>query len=304
MATLFPVLDAHIHLFDPARPGGIPWPAPTDAILYQPALPARFAALAASHGVCAAIAIEASPRLEDNDWLLRVAEENPMIVGIVGNLDLRAPDFLRQLNRLAAYPLLLGLRTGNLWQRDLASDIAKPGVFAHLKAVAALGLALDTANPDIELLEAVDAIADRIPELRIVIDHLPAAVELESASARDLWRRRLASLGQNPNVYAKLSEVPRRIHHHVPRDPGFYRPTLDILCSVFDEDHVLFGSDWPNSDQWLPYSETFAIVREYFATKGAEAREKFFWQNSRRVYRWRMPEQMSTPAPLPTVAPS
>src|SRR5471032_1139521 len=35
-----PIIDTHIHLFDPTRPQGVPWPEPTNKILYQPALPA------------------------------------------------------------------------------------------------------------------------------------------------------------------------------------------------------------------------------------------------------------------------
>ena len=30
-----PVIDTHIHLFDPGRPGGVPWPSKTDTALYQ-----------------------------------------------------------------------------------------------------------------------------------------------------------------------------------------------------------------------------------------------------------------------------
>jgi hypothetical protein len=28
-----PIIDAHIHLFDPLRPGGVPWPEKTDAAI-------------------------------------------------------------------------------------------------------------------------------------------------------------------------------------------------------------------------------------------------------------------------------
>jgi predicted TIM-barrel fold metal-dependent hydrolase len=58
LATSIPVIDAHIHLFDPTRPGGVPWPPKTDAVLYHPALPARYAPLAQPHGVVGAIAVE------------------------------------------------------------------------------------------------------------------------------------------------------------------------------------------------------------------------------------------------------
>ena len=34
------------------------------------------------------------------------------------------------------------------------------------------------------------------------------------------------------------------------------------------------------------YADDFKIVREYFATKGRGASEKYFWKNSREIYRW------------------
>ena len=46
MGNGIPIIDAHIHLFDPSRPGGIPWPEKDDKALYRPALPDRYEALA------------------------------------------------------------------------------------------------------------------------------------------------------------------------------------------------------------------------------------------------------------------
>ena len=68
-----PIIDAHIHLFDPTRPGGVPWPEKDDAVLYKPSTPERYVAISAKFGVVGAIAIEASPLASDNQWLLNVA---------------------------------------------------------------------------------------------------------------------------------------------------------------------------------------------------------------------------------------
>src|ERR1700756_3651127 len=77
--TPVPVIDAHIHLFDPTRPGGVPWPDKSNAVLYQPALPSRYAKLAEPHGVVGAIAVECSPWMVDNFWLLDVVEKSPLM---------------------------------------------------------------------------------------------------------------------------------------------------------------------------------------------------------------------------------
>ena len=96
-AASIPIIDTHIHLFDTRRPDGVPWPDKKDTILYKPALPERFSKIAAPLGVAGAIVIEASPRLEDNQWVLNVAAKNTVIVGTVGNLEPGKPDFARHM---------------------------------------------------------------------------------------------------------------------------------------------------------------------------------------------------------------
>ena len=45
---------------------------------YKPALPSRYKSVAESFGVVGAIAVECSPLVEDNDWLLRTAALDPL----------------------------------------------------------------------------------------------------------------------------------------------------------------------------------------------------------------------------------
>jgi len=281
-----PVIDAHIHLFDPTRPSGVPWPEKTDPI-YRPSLPDRYAGIARPFGVVGAIAIEASPLKSDNDWVLQQAANHPIIVGFVGDLIPGDPSFAKDWDRLRSNPLFLGIRYGNLWQRDLRLDIGKQGFVDDLRRMAASGGVLDTANPDANLIRAVLNVADRVPELRIVIDHLPNAVMPEDQAGRAEFQANLKTLSQNPRVFIKLSEIPVKVGNRVPTEVSFYRERLDALWNIFGEDHILFGSDWPNSDHIASYGETFRIVRAYVAIKGRQAEEKFFWKNSVPAYRWR-----------------
>lgn len=279
-----PILDTHIHLFDPRRPQGVPWPPKSDAILHQPALPERYRAIAAPLGVVGAIEVECSPWVEDNQWVLDVAAANPFIVGMVGNLEPGAPEFRRQLDRFHKNPLFLGIRYGNLWGRNLGAEMGKPEFLAGLKALAAAGLEMDSANPNPALLGDLLRLTDRVEGLRIVIDHLPQATP--PAEARRAYEATLRELAQRPLVWIKISEVLRRVDGRVPLDVAFYRDRLDELCGLFGEDRLLYGSDWPNSDQWAPYEQVLRLVREYFTAKGPAAAEKYFWKNSTAAYRW------------------
>jgi predicted TIM-barrel fold metal-dependent hydrolase len=295
LSPSMPIVDAHVHLFDPSRPGGVPWPERNDPVIYKPALPPRYAKIAEPLGVVGAIAIEASPLVSDNDWVLGVIEKNPIMVGMVGDLIPAAPSYLSELDRLHRNPLFLGIRYGNLWNRDLGTAMDKPGFIPGLKRLAELGLELDTANPNPDLIHAIAKVSDRIPDLRIVIDHLPSSPIPSAAPARKEYWSRLRLLSQNPNVFVKLSEIPVRVHDAVPKDAAFYKPRLDAIWDVFGEDHILYGSDWPNSDHLATYAQTFKIVRDYVGPKGRAVCQRFFWKNSIAAYKWhrRLPDQPS-----------
>jgi L-fuconolactonase len=215
-----------------------------------------------------------------------VAAKYPIIVGMVGDLIPGTPGYAKELERLHANPLFLGIRYGNLWDRDLAVDGRKPEFLAGLKMLADRGLVLDSANPDLSLIRAIAGVADHLPQLRIVIDHLPTAKVPTVPAERDEYWSLLRHLAQDKNVFVKLSEVAAaRVEQN--GGPTFNKDTLDGLWDIFGEDHVLYASDWPNSDHHAPYAETFTIVRDYVQAKGRKASEKFFWKNSVAAYRWR-----------------
>jgi L-fuconolactonase len=281
-----PIIDTHIHLFDTTRPEGVPWPPKDDAVLYKPALPARFEAIAKPLGVVGAIEVEASPWLEDNEWVLNLAKKNPILVGTVGDLEPGTKDFPGQLERFHKNPLFRGIRYGNLWNRNLSERVREPAFVKDFRLLARAGLALDSANPDVTLIEAIVRVTDAVPDLRVVVDHLPGLQLPENRAAREAYDRNLQVLGERPQVYVKISQVLQRWAGPPSLDLNQHRQTLDHLWSVFGEDRLLFGSDWPNSDPHATYAEVLSVVRQYFGEKGRAAEEKYFWKNSLAAYRW------------------
>jgi len=279
-----PKLDAHIHLFDPTRTAGIPWPTPADKLLYRPALPGRYEPIARQFQIHGAIAIEASPWPSDNDWLLDLIANHPFIVGMVGNLDLASKDFSTQLSRLAQNPLFLGIRYGNLWGRDLKADLSKDGFIAALKALAITGRVFESANPDLRLLEALNQISDKVPDLRIVADHLPNAHY--SPAEEKLYWQQITDLSTKKNVFAKISEIPVLQNGTLVSDPAFYRNRVEGLWQSFGDDRVLFGSDWPNSDTTASFFDTLKIVESITQTKSRQTQQKYYASNSLKAYRW------------------
>ena len=280
-----PILDAHIHLFDPTRPGGVPWPEPSNTVLYRPALPTRYAALAKPEGVLGAIAIECSPLPSDNDWLLATAARSDLIVGVIGNLDPTLPTFPADLDRLVANRLFRGIRYGNLWGRNLAQHVDNAAFIANLKLLSKHGLVMDTASQTLPPVDALLRLTTQLPDLRLILDHLPQFPAPHSIdNFGDPYLNDLKRLSQNPNVFVKLSEIPRRIDGTVPFTLAPYKSWLDTIWDLFGEDRILFGSDWPNSDQLTPIHDVFTLARSYLATRTTVATRKVFWSNATRIY--------------------
>ena len=281
-----PIIDCHIHLFDTLRPQGVPWPEKTDTVLYKPASMDRYRKLIAGLGIVGAIEVEASPWFDDNQWVLDIAAKDKMIVGHIGDLEPDKPAFREQLDHFHKNPLFRGIRYGNIWDRDLSTAIEKPEFIAGLKALAQADLVMDSANPDPKLIAALLRLSDKVPSLRIVLDHLPRLVKPADPAALKTYESNLHELGRRKQVFAKVSGVAKRVNGKVPEDVAPYKETIDEMWDVFGEDRLLYGSDWPNSDQWAEYPVELKIVRAYFAAKGQAASEKYFWKNSLAAYKW------------------
>ena len=280
----FPVIDTHIHLFDPDRPGGIPWPPPDDAIRSKPTYPERFRSVAAGEGVTGAVVVECSPLIEDNQWVLDIAAKDRSVVGLVGFLDAGKAGFGRDLERFAREPLFRGIRYGNLWGRSIVDQLGNPQFITDMRDLADRDLSLDTANPDLDLLDAMLRLSDRVPGLRMIVDHLPK-IQV-AASDRERYRNTLREFSARPQTYVKISAVLENKGGAVSYALADYRPKIDRIAAAFGEDRVLYGSDWPNSDPLGTYSQVLGIVREYYSEKGRETQEKYFRINSKAAYKW------------------
>lgn len=279
-----PIIDTHIHLFDPNRPQGTPAVIPGSSTAKTGSFPGPYKSLTSSLGVVGAIHIEASNWVEDNLWALEVCAGSDIMVGVVGNLNPEVPEFAEYLERYHRNPLFRGIRYGNIWGYDLAGQSRNRAVIDRLKLLAQADLAMDSASPNVELLQALVRVNDAVPDLRIVIDHLPGFEPASEEMAA--YEGVLGELRQRPTVFVKLSQIIHAVDGKVSTRLIDHKQRLDHLVETFGDDRVIFGSDYPNSDTSTTIDNVFRIAREYFAFRSADAAEKYFWRNSQCAYKW------------------
>jgi predicted TIM-barrel fold metal-dependent hydrolase len=276
-------IDAHTHFFDPTRPEGVPWPGKQDKLLYRRVLPDELKELTQKHGVGGTIAVEASPWLEDNQWLLDLAARSPFIVGVVGHLTPGEEAFAKHLKRFAKNDLFRGIRINHA---EVRKGVETEPFLKDLRLLGEHDRELDV-NGDPDMPADVARLARALPELRIVINHA-ANVPVDGKAPPEKWLKGMRAAAAGKRVYCKVSalvEATRRTQRDAPADVDFYRPLLDALWEIFGADRLIYASNWPVSERAAPYATVHKIVQTYFQAKGKPALEKFLRGNAVAAYK-------------------
>lgn len=279
----FPIIDCHTHFYDPSRPEGVPWPDKNDKTLYRTVLPENFKQLAKPLGIAGTVVVEASAWVEDNQWLLDLAERDPYLLGIVGRLDIASDKFSEHLARFARNPRYRGIR---ILTNELIHALAEGKLIEHCNLLVEKDLELDVnGGPDTP--RNVANLAGQVPKLRMVINHV-GNLPIDGRQPPRSWLEGMESAAKHPNVFCKVSALVEQTGANpAPKQLGYYEPVLEALWRLFGEDRLIFGSNWPVSDLGAPLETVVSIVREYFTAKGERAARKFFAENARNAYRWR-----------------
>ncbi len=272
-------IDAHQHFWNPAR-GDYGWLKP-DNMLYRTFGPDDLAPQRAAAGVDGTIVVQAAPTAAESDYLLDITRRTPWVLGIVGWIDLAAPDAAAQVKARAANPLFLGLRP---MLQDIAERawILRPELAPALAAVAEEGLVFDTLVLS-DQIGVADELAGRYPALSMVLDH-GAKPKMGDAAAMAAWRAGIAKLARHPNLTCKLSGLVTEL----PQGGGaaMVKEAANVLFSEFGPQRLIWGSDWPvltsshfNGNYHAWHEEALALVAAHGAT------EAVMGGNAARIYR-------------------
>jgi predicted TIM-barrel fold metal-dependent hydrolase len=156
-----------------------------------------------------------------------------------------------------------------------------------------MGLSLDMANVDVDLLQTTVAVSDKVPELRMILDHSPSFTP--RPQDRAAYDAALKEIAKRPNVFTKLSwnVITREMTDHVVGGrpvPGLdgYKDRLDTLTGTFGEDRVMFCTNYPQTVGPIVtrVDQIARLTKAYYADKPRAVAEKFFWRNALKTYGW------------------
>lgn len=271
-------IDAHQHFwrYSPQTHG---WIDDRMAVLRRDFLPEELARELAQSHFDGAIAVQAAQNLAETEFLLRLADASPFIVGVVGWVDLRAPDLTDTLARLREHPRFKGVR--HIVQSEPEGFLADASFRAGVAQLGRFDLTYDVLVYAHQLPEAAEFAAS-LPNVRLVVDHL-AKPPIRSGQLEP-WRAQLRRLAELPNVCCKLSglvtEAAWSSWH-----PSQLTPFIDAAVELFGTTRLLVGSDWPVCTLAGSHAEVISVFRDYFAPFSASEQAAIFGDNAAREYR-------------------
>ena len=279
-----PIVDAHVHLWDPERLR-IPW-LDGNATLNRPFGLAEYAAHTADLPVEAFVyvQVDVAPAyaLTEVRLVAEQAAADPRLQAIVAYAPLedgrRVRDYLDDLVRLS--PLVRGVRRITQGEADPAFCL-RPSFVEGVRQLADHNLSCDLCLFHQQLGPTVELVR-RCPEIRFMLDHI--AKPGIRASELEPWGAQLAELATLPNVVCKLSGVVTEAEH-ASWTTAELAPYILHALTLFGEDRVVFGSDWPGVLLASEYRRGVETLDELTRQLTPEARRKLWAENARRFYR-------------------
>lgn len=275
------IVDAHHHLWDPDV-GDYPWMTGDYAALRRRYDIGDLQPHLLGNDVSATIVVQVRADLAETVELLESCTRTPVIVGVVGWIDLTSPDVGAQIDGLRSGvggQHLVGLRHGVADEAD-PDWLLRDDVDAGLRVVADRGLTFDLEITSRELA-AANAVVRRRPELRFVVDH-GAKPPIAQGWSQD-WADGISALAESPNVWCKLSGLVTEAAWTT-WTPDDLQPYVDHLIGAFGPARLMFGSDWPVCELAASYDRVLAAAQHGLAGLTPEQRRDIFVHNALHVY--------------------
>ncbi|MCW2557739.1 MAG: hypothetical protein JWP55_1703 [Mycobacterium sp.] len=275
------IVDAHHHLWDPDV-GDYPWMTGDYAALRRRYDVGDLQPHLLDNDVSATIVVQVRADLAETAQLLELCTRTPVIVGVVGWVDLIRPDVGAQIDGLrsgAGGRHLVGLRHGAADEAD-PSWLLGEDVDTGMGALAGRGLTFDLEITARELA-AANTLVRRHPELRFVVDH-GAKPPIAEGWSRD-WADGISALAQSPNVWCKLSGLVTEASWTT-WTPADLQPYVDHLVTAFGPARLMFGSDWPVCELAATYDRVLAVAQDGLAALTPDERRDIFSCNVLRAY--------------------
>jgi L-fuconolactonase len=279
----FPIIDAHVHLWDPDH-FRISWLDDDELLNRRFTLPEYYQhteGIAIEAMVYVEVDINPAYALLEASWVADRAEEDPRLQAIVASAPLedgeRVRAYLDDLVKID--PRVKGVRRIVQSEPDAAFSL-RPDFIRGTQLLADYGLSCDICI-NYRQLESTIQLVKQCPDTSFILDHI-AKPDIKS-SMSEPWRQQMCELASYSNVFCKVSGMVTEAD--LQWQAEHLAPYIEHVLTVFGEDRVVFGGDWPVVLHASTYKRWVETLDQLTAHLSNEAKHKLWAENARRFYR-------------------
>lgn len=276
------IIDSHLHVWDRSRAEyawlGPDLPEVDRDIFLEEVKPSLERA-----GVTGVVLVQSADESGDTDNMLEVAAD-PIVLGVVGWVPLENPHEVEQrLPVLMQNPTIVGVRN-LIHDRSDPNWVLRPDFDAGLGLLEDSGLPFDFVTSSPDAVSRLLHIADRHPQLKIVLDHLGKPPLSGTSTGLAAWAALMREAAARPNIYAKASGL------YASEGPAggwtvqCVSEATAVALQTFGPRRVMYGGDWPMSTMAGGYDRVFDALKHSVGALREEDQERFFWRNAAEFY--------------------
>ncbi|QGJ69701.1 L-fuconolactone hydrolase [Planctomycetales bacterium 10988] len=273
------LIDSHHHFwqYDPEE---YPWINDQMSVLKQNFEPDTLQSLIEKAGVDQVVSVQARQTIEETDWLLKLAEENAFIPGVVGWLPLTSDEIQSLVERYSHSPKLKAVR--HVVQDEDAETFLEQKKFNQgIEWLTEFRIVYDLLIFGHQL-PATITFVDKHPEQFFVLDHI-AKPSIDSREFDKAWEFNFRELAKRENVVCKFSGVVTEV-----RDPDWdlttIQPYWEVALEAFGPSRLMVGTDWPVCLLKTDYVTWIQTVTMLASGLSVDEREQFFYKTAQEAY--------------------
>ncbi len=225
------------------------------------------------------IAVQADQTDAETQILIREANQNSFIKGVVGWVDLNSTEIEAALASYTDTKMLKGFR--HILQAEPKGFMLAPSFKKGIDALTKYNYTYDLLIYASQLKEAKEFISNHSTQ-PIVIDHL-AKPNIKEGEWEN-WKKDINEIAQYPNVYCKISGMATEANWNT-WTMDTLKPYIDTVVEAFGTDRIMFGSDWPVCLLASSYSKWLETLQNYFNTFSIDEQASFFANNAIKFYK-------------------
>lgn len=274
-------VDAHQHFWNLDK-CAYPWLVPAFGPIYDTFEAPQLEPQLQASNIDKTVIVQAMNTYADTDYMLDIASNFEWVAGVVGWVPLLDPaETARKLEEYGANPYFKGMR--HLIHEEKNPDwVLQKQVIESLQLLADRDLTFDVVAVFPNHLKHVPTLVEKVPNLKMVIDHL--AKPPQGDEARAIWKNQLAAAAESENVYAKISGL-----NTVTADAENWtyediKPMIDDALEQFGPSRLMFGSDWPVAILAGDYAKVVTETEKSLADLSDEDRTMIWETTPKQFY--------------------